>query len=285
MITTKAHAHVIRGSNRTAIELHSPVQGKLKGYVDANRKTKPLMVVAPGTFRGHKLALCGAGPSLVDNLPAADDAIFACNSALPYLWDRGVKVTAGVGIDQTPMLEVEWQRPPPVAYYCATSCDPSLIRHLQQHDRPVIFFHNAVGFEDEFEHYCRTWPPMFMVGQGATVVSRFIGVAEWMGFEHIDIYGADCAFAEGDITHANGRAATSAYVNPVYMVGDIDGREWRTRPDMLMAAVELVRRARESEGRIRLIGDTLPNALMDKDDEFLDLVCRRLAPGEQYLTA
>ena len=49
---------------------------------------------------------------------------------------------------------------------------------------------------------------------------------------------------------------------------------------MLLAAVELVRRVRDSDGRIRLIGDTLPNALLDKDDAFLDQVCRTLAPDE-----
>lgn len=284
MIKLRAYPSVIRAP-RLAIELHSPVEGKMKGYVDANRKTKPMIVVAPGTFKGKTLALCGAGPSLADNLPEGVDAVFACNSALPYLWNRGIKVTAGVGIDQTAVLKTEWEDPPPVVYYLASSVDPVVVKHLQDHGRTIVWFHNAVGFDDEFLHYCETWPPMFMVGRGATVVPRVLGLAEWMGFDRIDVYGADCALGDGDVAHANGKHVAKAYTNPLLMEHTLDGRKWRTRPDLLMSAVDLVRKARESEGRIRLIGDTLPNALMGKDEEFLDLVCRRLAPGEKPAAA
>jgi hypothetical protein len=46
------------------------------------------------------------------------------------------------------------------------------------------------------------------------------------------------------------------------------------------STVDLVRRVRESEGRIRLIGDTLPSALSEKDEAYLDAVCRTLSPKE-----
>jgi hypothetical protein len=156
-----------------------------------------------------------------------------------------------------------------------------LVKHLEAHGRTVSFFHNHVGFaEDEFQHYCATYPPTLMVGEGFTVVSRAIGLALWMGYERIDVYGADCAFGENDVTHANGEQATTAYHNPLIMTGEINGRTWRTRPDMLRDAVHLVRRVRATQGRIRLMGDTLPVALLGKDDSTLDLVCRSLTPGE-----
>lgn len=283
--TVTANLSVIRDPNN-GIELRSPVQGKMRGYIDENLKTRPLGVVLPDSYKGQTLALCGAGPSLRGVEFNGADHIFACNSALPYLVSRGVKVSAGVGIDQTPGLLEEWKYPPNVPYYVASSCDPALIKHLQAHDRQCFFFHNFVGLanekgeSDEYDYYCATWPTTYMVAQGYTVVSRFIGVAQWMGFEQIDIYGADHAFGPNDETHANGELATKAYINPLIMEGEIDGRMWRTRPDMLLAAVELVRRVRDSDGRIRLIGDTLPNALLDKDDAFLDQVCRTLAPDE-----
>ena len=268
------------------IELKCPVEHKLRDYVAENLKTRPLMVVAPDAFKGKTLALCGAGPSLRTQEIKDVDYIFACNSALPYLVSRGVAVTAGVGIDQTPGLLREWRYPPDVPYYVATSCDPALIRHLRANGRHCIFFHNFVGLKndegdcDEFEHYCSTWPTMFMVGKGFSVVSRFIGVAEWMGFTRIDIYGADHAFGPDDIAHANGETAKDAYGQPIIMEGEIGGRVWRTRPDMLLGAVDLARRARESNGTIRLIGDTLPALLLDKDDKYLDQVARALGPDE-----
>jgi hypothetical protein len=68
------------------------------------------------------------------------------------------------------------------------------------------------------------------------------------------------------------------------MRAEIDGREWKSRPDMLIGAVDLVRRSRESQGKIRLIGDTLPNALMEKDEAFLDSVMKVYKPGEPLPT-
>lgn len=280
--TVSADLGVIRAA-RLAIELRSPVQDRLKDYAEANRKTRPLVVAVPGIYAGKTLALCGAGPSLATaNLNGREyDHVFACNSALPYLVERGVRVTGGVGIDQTPRLSEEWADPPAVPYYLASTVDPTLVAHLQAHGRTPIFFHSAVGFDGEWDYYCNAWPAMYMVGQGFTVLSRFLGLADWMGFERIDLYGADCAFGPDDVTHANGTLAKNAYVNPLIMAGEIDGRVWRTRPDMLMAAVELARRVRDSNGKYRLMGDTLPSALLDKDDAFLDLVCRSLAPGER----
>lgn len=275
---------------RLAIELHSPVQEHFMEYLTANRQTEPLEMVQPGVYTGKTLALCGAGPSLADAVLTGIkgvDEIFACNSAVPYLMDRGVKVTGAIGIDQTAGLVREWATTYDVPHFLASSCNPALVHHLQANGRRIQFFHSHVGvipdgFKDELDYYCKAWPPGFMVGAGFTVISRFIGVAQWLGFERIDIYGADCAFGEEDVAHANGEVATEAYHNPLIMRGKIlpDEREWRTRPDMLRDAVDLARRAQQSGGRIRLLGDTLPVALLGKNEAFLDLVCRSLKPGE-----
>lgn len=268
---------------RLAIELRSPVEGQFQAFIDANRATTPLGIVQPNTFREQSLALCGAGPSLATASIAGTDHVFACNSALPYLLQRGVRVTGAVGIDQTPGLLREWSDPPDVPYYLASSCDPALVQHLQQYGRTIRFFHNAVGFEGELAHYKATWPcPMICAGRGFTVVSRFLAIAFYLGFERVDLYGADCAFTDGDVAHANGDHATEAYRNPLIMSGSHppSTRVWRTRPDMLRDAVDLVRRVRELNGRLRLVGDTLPASLLGKDDAYLDQIARTLQPGE-----
>lgn len=267
---------------RMAIELRSPVQDQMRGFIEANRVTDPSRMVTQANRVGHSVAICGAGPTLrlqgrLD-LASVDD-VWACNSALPYLaqWKR--RVSVGLGVDQTKGLLTEWASPPDVPYYLATSVDPALTQHLEAHGRSVSFFHNWVGIEDERALY-DSFPPGVVLGEGFTVVSRAIGLALWMGYERVDVYGADCAFADNDVTHANGDLATEAYTNPLILTGEINGRTWRTRPDMLMDAVHLVKRVRSSQGRVRLMGDTLPVALLGKDDAFLDAVCRSLKPGE-----
>jgi hypothetical protein len=292
MVSSRGHAAAVLTKlapseqvQRLGIELRSPVQDHLREYVDANRVSDPARMVTPDMRVGHTLAICGAGPSLVYADLRAVDAIWACNSALPYVmpWDAATRAPViGIGIDQTDGLVREWERPPDVPYYLASSVDPELVKHLEAHGCRVSFFHNHVGFADgkaEFDYYCATWPPTLMVGEGFTVVSRAIGLALWMGYERIDVYGADCAF-DGDVAHANGEVATEAYHNPLIMAGEINGRVWKTRPDMLMDAVHLVRRVRQANGKIRLMGDTLPVALLGKDDAFLTQVAERLLPGD-----
>jgi hypothetical protein len=260
------------------VELRNPVDDKLEGYARENLRIQAAQNVPMCVTK--TLALCGAGPSLrrAEKIVQCADEVWACNSALPWMISQGWPVDVGIGMDQTPALLKEWSDPPDVTYYVASTCDPELVRHLLAHKRRVRFFHNAVGFDGEIEHY-QTWPPSYIVGHGSTVVSRAVGLAGWMGFHRVDMCGVDCAF-EGDEVHANGDNATEAYGNPVLMHCEIDGKRWVVRPDMLMDAVDIVRLAKDKRGLIRFQGGTLPAALLDKDEEFLDSVSRRLAPGE-----
>lgn len=262
------------------IELRNPVDGRYEEFARANlaiQQAHGLPMVQTKT-----VALCGAGPSLRHPKAAAKiaqaDAVWACNSALPWMVAQGIHVDVGIGMDQTPALLREWSDPPDVTYYVASTCDPELVRHLLDHGRRVQFFHNAVGFDGEMEHY-RQWPPSAVAHKGSTVVSRSIWLAQWQGFHCVDLYGVDCAF-QGDTVHANGENYREAYGNPLLLTAEIDGVRWITRPDMLMDAVDLVRYARQQNGLIRFQAGTLPAALWDKDDAFLDSVSRRLQPGE-----
>lgn len=288
--TASAQMVVRRASDapKLAIEMTSPVVHKLLDFIVANRALYT-EGVTPNEFVEQAVAICGAGPSLRGASFSAVSQVWACNSALPYLHAQGVGLTrplSGVGIDQTPGMLRDWSDAPDVTYYVASSCDPELVRHLLAHNRRVRFFHNAVGvipagYATEFDYYRATWPePNLMVGEGANVVSRVIYLAEGAGFERFDIHGADCCFADGDVAHANGEVATEAYNHPLIMEGEVNGKKFRARPDMLLEAVDLVRKVRRYKGRVRLVGNTLPVALLGKDDTYLDLVMRRLQPGE-----
>jgi hypothetical protein len=272
------------------ITLHNPVPGgAMAEFCRLNRewlrdlRDSRVQMVKADEFHGKVLALCGAGPSLGDVIYPVDE-MWGCNSAAGVLRNRGI--TAAIGIDQTPGMMRDWADPVPVTHYIATTCDPALVQHVYDAGVPIRFFHNLVGWGDgEIDYYNNAWPPAYMVATGATVVGRMIALAAWMGFRRIDVYGADCSFGMDGIVHANGENLDEAYGEmTVILEGEVGGRKWRARPDMLMSAVDLVRKTREAEGRVRLMGDTLPVALLGFDDDYLDEVIRRLAPGEMMPT-
>lgn len=273
---TPPKRHLAVMGERIPVVLQNPVDHKLADYARENLRLQAALGIPMCVTK--TLALCGAGPSLKRAKIEGVDEVWACNSALPWMVKEGRKVDVGIGMDQTPGLLREWSDPPDVTYYVASTCDPALVLHLKAHNRRVLFFHNAVGFDGEIEHY-QTWPPGYILGHGATVVTRTVGLAGWLGFHRVDLYGIDCAF-DGDVVHANGEDYREAYGNPLMLNAEIDGKLWRTRPDMLMDAVDIVRLAREKNGLIRFQDGTLPAALFDKDEAFLDSVSRRLQPGE-----
>lgn len=273
---------------RMPIALENPMTGQLLDHARANLETfkngpaELLSTARHHQFLGKKIALCGAGPSLRKHVQLIDgvDHIWGANSAAPYLAAQGVAITAAIGIDQTERMVEDWRDPPDVPHYVASTAHPSLVRHLLDRGRRVVFIHNLCGFVGENEHYQLDWPETFVLNSGATVVPRAMNLLGHLGFVRVDVYGADCWFDDG-VVHANGEDVAAAFGNTMLMQGTVDGRRFITRPDLLMSAVDLARQVRINPGHIRLMGDTLAVLLLDKTDEDLDLVMRRLAPGEQ----
>jgi len=197
----------------------------------------------------------------------------------------------------------EWASAPPVEYLLASTVHPHLTEYLVGKGRTVRFFHNFVGLssapvqrEDgtivsyEDWMYSGLYPATVRCGSGLNSVSRAIDVATFMGAERITVLGADCALRvtkplgadvvtgspehmrwlrEDTVMHADGGHALASGATPLTLFGVIDGRRWDTKPDLIITATILAQMARTSEGRIRLIGDTLPNALVDKSPEYL----------------
>jgi hypothetical protein len=275
-----------RGVSRP-IHLLNPEDGNMEKFARANQATyvsdpERFGWVEPGAFDGQVLALCGAGPSLATDPIYSHDQMWGCNSAVTWLHENGHNPTAAIGIDQTEGMLDDWADPPDVPYYVATTVNPKLIAHLLAHDRRIVFFHNLVGWPGEIEFYnSEPWPASYMVGTGANVLSRTIGLAAWMGFRRIDIYGADCAFGPNGEAHANGESWQEAYTSQTQVMdGEIGGKRFQTRPDMLMAAVDLARASTTHPGKVRLMGDTLPVSLLGMEDAFLDRVMCRLVDGK-----
>jgi hypothetical protein len=188
-----------------------------------------------------------------------------------------------------------------VEYLVASSVHPHLTEHLTAHGRRVRFFHNYVGLKErpvsydgrdmsyEDWMYSALYPATVRVGSGLNAVNRAVDLALFMGFERITVLGADCALRikspppdaphgspahlrwlrEDTVMHADGGSALASNASPMTLGGVIDGRYWESKPDMIISAVWLAKFEQLHRGRLVLVGDTLPNALKDKPDEYL----------------
>ena len=286
-----------------SMRLLVPDKAYVYDHIRSNARFATLMV-GPDTHKGKTVNVCGAGPSLAGADFKSADETWGCNSALGYLYDRGLPVTHGFVIDAgAEMLGTrEWGRALDVEYYVASCVNPKLVAHLLARGRELRWFHSFMGLSDpkgwdakargkSYEMALYTDPRLYgvgvQVGKGLNSVQRAICLALFMGFKKIRVYGADCACAPDAppmpkysspvyavwldrlTAYADGTSALAGYGPETKMFeGMIDGRRWHTRADMVISARETLELMRERPGRIELMGDTFPNALKDKDAEF-----------------
>lgn len=242
-------------------------------------------VVTKDMYKGKTVCICGSGPSLRRSARRIKrgefDHVWGCNDALIWLHANGYNVTHGVGIDQSPDLYTHcWADPPDVPYLLATSVDPKLCDHLRAHGRKFTYFHSFIGFADEYHLYSLLYPFTVIAGEGLNVVNRAIGVAEFMGYDKVYVAGADCAFGPGDTFHVHGDK-----VEGIVLRGSFDGRNWATKPDMLVSAISLVETQRRMGSRLQMLGNVLPKALRHKDRDFLDRCIRWVTDEEKQQDA
>jgi hypothetical protein len=247
-------------------------------------------------------------------IPSDVAEVWACNSALPYMVDHGHRVTHGFAIDQgdAMLASHEWGRALDVEYLLASSVHPKLVTHLRDAGRSLAFFHSFLGMPDpdgwtppadrpdvsyEMWLYTTIFPTGVQVGYGLNSVPRAICLALFLGFDEILIYGADCACApdqapmpslgtpaytswmEQLAMYADGRCAIQYGEQAVMAEAVIEGRRWHTRPDMVISATMMVDLVRQHP-HITLVGDTLPNVLLQQDAAFFDDMPRLVGVGD-----
>jgi hypothetical protein len=219
------------GKANQEIKLLNPVSQHHAAFIVGNAQYCD-RVVEQDSHTGQHVVVCGAGPSLAETAddwcPKAD-VVMACNSAAPFLYDRGHKVTHAFAIDQTAEMVQEWASAPPIEYLVASSVHPHLVEYLLSKGRALTFFHNFVGIQQRpvAYAYCHTcdgtadyavkvcpacntpterqacsyedwlyqslYPGTIRAGSGLNAVTRAIDVARFMGFAKITVLGADCA--------------------------------------------------------------------------------------------
>lgn len=286
----------------------------------------PQDVVQAVSRRGKSVAICGAGPSLAT---AAEqiagghyDEVWGCNRARNWLYDNHYPVTHGFAIDQgLDMLKpVEWRRVLPVDYYLASSVHPLLAKRIHRRGMRITWFHNYLGMPNpegwvdppdwhkppdvdgtmysgkELWLYCTKWPSTVQTGYGLNAVPRAICMALFMGFDRIDVYGADCAAASGGAPmppmddpgypawlgtialYAGGQSVLETYgPNAIMAQTELEGQRWHTRPDMIISARHLADLVRAFDGHneqfgvkstVRLVGDSFAAAVSRQGPEY-----------------
>lgn len=279
-----------------------PNYTELFGYIEENAKRKIPMVTADS--RTGTVVICGAGPSLqkYQGAPVRAREIWATNSALNYLVEHDLRVTHGFAIDMGEAMVQEWESKPDVRYLVSSSVHPDLLDHLS--DRRVSMFHSFLGCPDpegethyERQLYERLYPTSVMVGHGLNAVPRAVCLALSMGFTDIRVYGADCGASGGSEMPGQGEEGYTEWLDQITLYADgrkasvygenasmceavIDGVRWHSRPDMIISAVHLLELQRYFRDRIRYFGDTLVNALADKDQAFMSRLPALTKSGE-----
>jgi len=260
-------------------------------YIRANAVYAKHMVTRDyGT--GQRLVICGAGPSLAQWIdPVLEKVrphqVWGCNSALSWLYAHEKLVTHGIAVAPEDGLLEDWAGFPPVEYLVSSGVSPVVIRRLAARHRRMWFFHALLGLGTEAEElafYRRLYPSQSLTvrGGGYNVANLAVALASGAGFRQIVLVGADCCFDlsndpmpaedDGALTdwksrqgmYVDGRSLLAAYGDRVVPIeGIIAGRRVATRPDMLLSAAELVVLKRKLGRRLEIVGDTLPNWLLN----------------------
>lgn len=138
------------------ITLSNPVREHFESFIYGNALLCDAVVEADSA-KGQTVVVCGAGPSLADHAAKwcpRGDQVWGCNSALPYLYAQGHRVTHGFTVDQTPHMCEEWADTPDVEYLVASTVHPHLTQLLRGRGRSLTFFHNYVGLNKGPVEYC-----------------------------------------------------------------------------------------------------------------------------------
>lgn len=172
----------------------------------------------------------GGAPSARDHIGslrnhrAKGHRIYAVNDMHDWLINQGIVPDGFVFHEVIPMPIQVFARPyPDVTYYVASWCDPLVRKELQGHK--VLLWHGAVDdFETRHIEAMNCYPHSFRIGGGYATLHRTLTIAMVEGFQNFDVYGFDCSYEKGGISHATGRDYPSR-------IGEIEVTAQGTKPD------------------------------------------------------
>ncbi len=280
-----AHLSISRKDKRNQIKFVNPNTDNFPRNIEnaADLVARGVVGMAlPGTYTGQAGIVVGSGPSLKD--PAVMEAlqhryagghiIYACKAAIKWLFDHDIVPHYGVSMDPGAHIASPKKifKAPGVTHIIASTSDPMLFDYLlgDKHGPPsrVLVFHSACGLPTEIHMYKELFPVADVMGGGFNVVNRAIALSLFMGINKLTLAGTDCGWRKDAEMYVDGPAHRPGV--DMNDGGQVDGKVWNTRPDMLASGVAIARMAKEMGDDMTILGDVLPASLMHKDDAFLD---------------
>lgn len=283
------------GNPGASFHFSNPFQDKLHEHVRYSASLE-LGRVRKDMHKGSRGAIiCGSGPSLLKFSTLEEIrkkarqgwTIIACKESIRLLRERKVTVHYSVSMDPTPWQVDKTYLDPEITYCIASSCHPNLYRHVLDARCHALVFHSACGAKcpetglDEIGLYRRYHGYIATVMGGYTCVNRATALASYMGFPPSMTWlaGADFGWRDESTYYAKGAVGKAGNVTAgknfdMQDHGQVDGRNWNTRIDMLASAVDLAKRLKT--GQIgKWLGDSLGKSLAKRDMAFINSIIEK----------
>lgn len=189
-------------------------------------------VAIPSRFRRRVASMCGAGPSLMDNLPALAGDVMAANAAIGALLDAGIVPRYAMIWDATPEMVRYVDLVPGCTWLIASRVHPGVIERLLDFHQDILLWHTATTDPELQAIY---GPDRLQVFGGSQAVTRGVFLLGALGYRDLHIFGADSSFTGA--THVDGGLRDEAHHE---IVAVVEGRPFRTTTWMLLQAQQWV---------------------------------------------
>jgi hypothetical protein len=160
------------------------------------------------------VSVCGAGPSLAEHVGDLKGEIFAVNSAIGFLLDRGIVPKWAMIWDCAELCEKFAVPHPDITYLIGSRCHPKVFERLE--GCKVVVWH-AAGDHNILQFLEEKGIREPLVNGGTTGITRGIYVAYALGYRDFHLFGADSSYKEGK-SHVNG-SLVYEHVLPVMVNG------------------------------------------------------------------
>ncbi len=220
-----------------------------------------------GRFRNDRVSVACYGPSLKETWARIRRPIISVSGAHDFLIERGVVPDWHVDMDPRPNKASMNTPHHMVRYLMASVCHPDLWDLLEGFD--VQLWHLINGNDYETIQWVGEHHPAGMdclIGGGSTVGQRALNVAAVaLGYRRFEIHGMDCSF------HVEQHAGPhSGNIEKMCRVVS-DGREFKTTPQMVQAAYEMIKFMQTQDAEVVFYGDGLMQDMARRYQEGLNL--------------
>jgi hypothetical protein len=157
---------------------------------------RDLPMLSYGKQKKETLYICGGGPTLRNYLNDIHGDVFGVNGSGNYLDSHGIKPKYIAMIDPLPQIVHAFEPLEEVEYIIATQCHPDVFDKLK--GCKVTMFNAAVnaGVRKIITEFPIS--KQFILGGGASISTRSLGIGWVLGYRNFKFYGVDCSVDGGD---------------------------------------------------------------------------------------